>query len=217
MTSPVLEFIQAVPQVIQCIGCFNRIQEYCSVAPSLPLETTIVSDTNFGDSKIALQDLDLPIEKGGSVLAGNLVSFQKCSFAWKKTDDPVLKDITISIEMNLVTAVVGPVGSGKSMLLLSILGETLHLGGKTTRNKTAIAYCSQTPWLMNSSVRSNIIGILEFEEEWYRMVVWSCGLDDDFAQISEGDRTNVGSNGVSLSGGQKQRIVSVFLYQEPFR
>ena len=182
----------------------------------LLLKTDVVSSTNPGTPKIALQDLILPIEKGRSVLAGHLVSFQTCNFAWKKTDDPVLKDITINIEMNLITAVVGPVGGGKSMLLLSILGETLHLGGEISRNENAIAYCAQAPWLMNLSVRNNIIGVLKFEEEWYRTTVWSCGLDEDFAQMSEGDRTNVGSNGVSLSGGQKQRIVSIFLYKNSF-
>ena len=37
-------------------------------------------------------------------------------------------------------------------------------------------------------------------------VVKACALEPDFSQLSEGDQTLIGENGINLSGGQKQRV-----------
>jgi ATP-binding cassette subfamily C (CFTR/MRP) protein 1 len=103
--------------------------------------------------------------------------------------------------------IVGPVGSGKSILLRSIAGETTLVRGSFSPPPSGVAFCSQSVWLRNASVRDNIIGEDEFEESWYNSVVWSCGLLKDFAEMKTGDQTSIGSKGISLSGGQKNRIV----------
>jgi len=225
LTSPVLAFIQAVPSVIQCIGCFNRIQEYCSApqtslltAPEVaPLSTSVLTmgklaripDESLEGVAINLQTMSQEVSDIDFTLSQHLVSFRNCSFGWTKTEGPILKNITVDIEMKSITVVVGSIRSGKSTFLESILGETLELQGHTLRSGASIAYCSQTAWLTNQSVRSNIVGAADIDENWYASVLWSCGLESDFTQMAEGDRTNVGSNGVNLSGGQKQRIVSL--------
>jgi len=224
LTSPALAFIQAVPSIIQCIGCFNRIQEYCSAPPASLLTAPEVAtpapsvlttgdlaeilDASREGSAINLQTLSQEIPDVNFTLSQHLVSFRNCSFGWTKTDGPILKDITVDIETNFMTMIVGSIGSGKSTFLESVLGETLELQGHTLRSGASIAYCSQTAWLTNQSVRSNIVGAADIDEDWYASVLWACGLESDFAQMAQGDRTNVGSNGVNLSGGQKQRIVS---------
>lgn len=70
-----------------------------------------------------------------------------------------------------------------------------------------VAFCAQTPWLQNKTIRDNIIGISKYDEGWYHRVVSCCALEEDIAELANGDATNVGSKGVALSGGQKNRLV----------
>lgn len=101
------------------------------------------------------------------------------------------------------------VGSGKSTLLKAILGEIEHISGtRQMRRGLRIAFCDQEPWLLDQSVKENIIGSLPFEEEWYGRVVEACALGQDITGFAEGDDTGVGSGGSALSGGQKSRVVS---------
>jgi ATP-binding cassette subfamily C (CFTR/MRP) protein 1 len=102
--------------------------------------------------------------------------------------------------------VFGSVGSGKSTLLRSIAGETILAAGSFSPPSSSIAFCSQSVWLRNASIRDNIVGEDDFEDSWYNSVVWSCGLLRDFAEMKKGDKTSIGSKGISLSGGQKNRI-----------
>jgi ATP-binding cassette subfamily C (CFTR/MRP) protein 1 len=46
-----------------------------------------------------------------------------------------------------------------------------------------------------------------FDAPWYLEVLKSCALLEDLRNYPAGDRTLIGSKGITLSGGQKQRIV----------
>jgi ATP-binding cassette subfamily C (CFTR/MRP) protein 1 len=104
----------------------------------------------------------------------------------------------------------GPVGCGKSTLLKAILGEVHPKSGRISISTPHVGYCSQNPWLQNTTLRKNIIGTTAFEETWYRRVIDDCNLGLDIAQMPDGDETLLGSRGMSVSGGQKHRIVSIF-------
>lgn len=123
-----------------------------------------------------------------------------------RNGQPLLHKITLAIARGSFNMVVGKVGSGKSLLLLSLLGELAVLDGKVKRSFPDASFCSQPPWLRNVSVRDNILGESTFEADWYSTVTWACGLDQDFHELSDGDATLVGTGGMSLSGGQKNRV-----------
>lgn len=76
----------------------------------------------------------------------------------------------------------------------------------------SIAYCAQTPWLVNKSIQKNILGTSLYDGPWYKTVLSACALFEDLKNYPAGDRTLVGSKGITLSGGQKQRIVSSFSF-----
>lgn len=110
-----------------------------------------------------------------------------------------------------LTIVAGPVGCGKSTFLKGLLGETPKISGHVYVPSSQIAYCDQTPWVINGSIRDNIIATTEFDDIWYQRVIHACALDIDIRRMPEGDQTVVGSKGVKLSGGQKQRLVRILV------
>lgn len=135
------------------------------------------------------------------------------NFGWKASL-PDRTGITLTLQSsptgNLV-AIVGPVGSGKSTFLKGLAGETPVLQGKLFIKYPYLAFCEQTPWLVNGTIRDNIVGerpLSTLDVNWYSSVLKACGLDLDLKRMPAGDETLVGSNGAKLSGGQKQRVVS---------
>ncbi|PWI71738.1 Na/K ATPase alpha 1 subunit [Purpureocillium lilacinum] len=195
LTTPVVMFVQGLPIVIQCIGSFDRIHEYC----------------NYSDNATGTDEL-LTTGESDHHADGSGAAGQR-SFAWRRGGDAVLKDISLRFAPGTVTALIGPVGSGKSALLQSLLGELsvvtpagAVLEEHLLDQNGGAAYCSQEPWLENGTIRQNVIGAYPYEESWFNRVVRSCCLDTDLSQLSQRDLTAVGSKGHSLSGGQKQRV-----------
>lgn len=70
----------------------------------------------------------------------------------------------------------------------------------------AAAYVAQQPWIMNATVRENIIFGYRFDSNFYDQTIKACALVDDFSVLPDGDETVVGERGISLSGGQKARV-----------
>ncbi|CAG2107286.1 unnamed protein product, partial [Medioppia subpectinata] len=118
---------------------------------------------------------------------------------------PTLQNISAHLRPGDLLAVIGPVGAGKSSLLMTILNELPVLSG-SIETVGSISYASQEPWNFNNSVRNNILFGAEYNESRYKRVVEVCALERDFEIFPFGDKTLVGERGVSLSGGQKARI-----------
>ena len=108
---------------------------------------------------------------------------------------PVLTDLNIRVSPGQLCAVVGPVGSGKSTLCASILNEAvLTEGSKITLNgKTA--YVAQTAWILNKTVRENILFGLPYDEDRYNQVIDACSLRHDLKILEDGDLTEIGERG----------------------
>lgn len=105
----------------------------------------------------------------------------------------------------------GRVGSGKSTLLKAILGELEHISGnRQMRHGLKVAFCDQEPWLLDQTLKQNVVGSCPFDPEWYQRVIDACALAQDISSLAEGDDTPVGGGGSALSGGQKSRVVSPF-------
>jgi ABC-type multidrug transport system fused ATPase/permease subunit len=109
-----------------------------------------------------------------------------------------------------LSCIVGRVGSGKSTFLQSLLGYLPCVGTDGTEPtieiRGTIAYCSQVPWIMNATVKENILFGHRFDEEFYQNTLEACQLLPDLEILPDGDETAVGEKGISLSGGQKARL-----------
>ncbi|KAF8139844.1 hypothetical protein EV363DRAFT_1444330 [Boletus edulis] len=149
------------------------------------------------------------------------IGISHATFSWTKsersTQTPQSKYFTLSVhdelifkhkELNLVT---GPTGSGKTSLLMALLGEmyfhpSVPSSWCNLPRHLGVAYAAQESWILNRTIRDNIIFHSEFDEERYTSVLLQCALKPDLALMEHGDLTEVGERGVTLSGGQKARI-----------
>jgi ABC-type multidrug transport system ATPase subunit len=133
------------------------------------------------------------------------IKIENGNFKWAGAQETTLKNININAKKGELIMVVGPVGSGKSSIISSVLGEITKESG-TAAVGGSIAYVAQEAYIFNSSVRENIIFGKPFDDVKYRKVLEASALMSDLAQFVAGDRTEIGERGVNLSGGQKQRV-----------
>ncbi|KAH8811062.1 putative ABC transporter [Xylogone sp. PMI_703] len=205
-TGPMFTLLQGVPTLSGALVCLTRVQDFLllesksSKTISRPSSRGAVGESSCSTSE---NELKLPGEVSIEDLA--VFSATNATFAWSE-EQVVLHDVSFEIQQFNVTVIVGPVGSGKSSLLKSILGESKLLSGSTSPLHETVAFCEQKPWLLNQTLRENILGGSVFDDTWYKMVIDACALGEDLSTLPIGDQTQIGSQGLALSGGQKQRL-----------
>uniref|UniRef100_A0A7N8XI22 ATP-binding cassette, sub-family C (CFTR/MRP), member 10 n=1 Tax=Mastacembelus armatus TaxID=205130 RepID=A0A7N8XI22_9TELE len=118
----------------------------------------------------------------------------------------LLHSLNLHITKGALVVVVGKVGCGKSSLLAALTGE-LNSGVVYAADREAgFGLASQEPWIQHASVRDNILFGKDYDFDFYQAVIEACALSDDLSVLPNGDKTEVGENGVTLSGGQKARL-----------
>ncbi|VVD04602.1 unnamed protein product [Leptidea sinapis] len=123
------------------------------------------------------------------------------------TEEPfMLRDLSLEVGQDELVGVCGPVGSGKTSLLLAIMGEMVKQSGEIQipENLSSFGYASQQPWLVRGTVRDNILFGKPYDETKFRAVVDACALTDELKVL--GYNAYVGEGGCTLSGGQRARI-----------
>jgi len=108
----------------------------------------------------------------------------------------------LQVHRSEIVAVIGRVGSGKTMLLRALLGELQAQDRSTVALRGKIAYASQQPFILNASFRNNVLFGSDFDEERYEKSLDACCLRQDIQRLGPaGDLTEIGERGVTLSGG----------------
>jgi ABC-type multidrug transport system fused ATPase/permease subunit len=102
-----------------------------------------------------------------------------------------LEGVTFSVKKGQLIAVVGPVGSGKSSLLSGLLGEMNLQEGKV-RVAGSVAYCDQRPWILNTTVKENILFGLDYDEVRFDRTLHAASLEDDMKVLPGGVLTEIG-------------------------
>ncbi|KAF9584556.1 hypothetical protein BGW38_006031, partial [Lunasporangiospora selenospora] len=127
------------------------------------------------------------------------------TYSWSKDSSPVVSDVNIALKEDALLSVIGRVGSGKSSLIAALCGDLERVSGEI-RIRGTVAFVPQQAWIMNDTLRNNIVFGNTYDPEYYQKTVEACCLLPDFEMLPGGDMTEIGERGINLSGGQKARI-----------
>ncbi|KAF9109330.1 hypothetical protein BGX27_007736 [Mortierella sp. AM989] len=164
-------------------------------APLIIIEDATLSWSNLMSEDSKDSDSEEEQDETTALLAANNA----------RSNEPTLVDINLSFTRGTLSAIVGRVGQGKSSLLSAIIGDMYKLKG-SIKVFGSIAYVPQNAWIINATVRDNIIFGKKFDQEKYERVLFASGLLPDLEILAAGDQTEIGERGINLSGGQKQRV-----------
>ncbi|ESZ97863.1 hypothetical protein SBOR_1739 [Sclerotinia borealis F-4128] len=225
-------------QAFTAIGVFLQLDHCMQSLPNIITQMIAANVSlqrveDFLDSPELGNILSRPAESLGPLESDlSVITFDNARISWPSDEEYVdtdsdrflLRDVNISFAVNQLTIICGKTGSGKSLLLNSMLGEAELISGKITvperpsdqyddhANKdnwiipNSIAFVAQIPWIENCTIKKNVLFGLPLDSDRYEQVIEACALTKDLELLSDGHETEIGTGGINLSGGQRWRL-----------
>jgi ATP-binding cassette subfamily B protein len=162
---------------------FKRVREILDE----PLEDQPVVHTLLSDSHLA-------------------VMVTNATFSYAEGAVPVFSDVSFSVPVGAIVAVVGETGSGKSTLLKLIAGLISVQDGSVHVSEGGSALVFQEPFLFSGSLQFNLTLGKSVPITDIARALWASVSEEFVSELDQGIDTIVGERGISLSGGQRQRI-----------
>ncbi|EMD41580.1 hypothetical protein CERSUDRAFT_110129 [Gelatoporia subvermispora B] len=214
-----------IPSIVQAKVSLERVQDFLYKTELLDEFAAIKEGESFVPA--------------AEVIPGT-IGIRQSAFTWANESDgaltpgPPRRKFTLRVEEELTfkrghfNLIVGPTGSGKTSLLMALLGEMHYIPAGPSSyvslpREGGVAYAAQESWVQNETIRDNIIFGSPYDEERYnkgiifpnmqtstashgQTVIEQCALQRDLSLFDAGDKTEVGEKGLTLSGGQKARV-----------
>ena len=152
------------------------------------------------------------------------------TYTYPNKQEPVLKNVNLTIRDGETVGIVGVTGAGKTTLVDLLLGllkpdsGTVCYGAMDIYEDYAqwqkhIGYIPQNIYLVDDTVRNNVaLGVEEekIDEDAVWQALENAQLADFVRSLEDGLDTVIGERGVRISGGQRQRIgIARALYYDP--
>ncbi|KAF8963033.1 multidrug resistance-associated ABC transporter [Flammula alnicola] len=170
------------------------------------LQNTELLDS-YTEMPTTLTDISLPSNK-------EAIGFNNATFSWSlESQDgsltPTSRNFRLRVDgellfkSNCINLIVGPTGSGKTSMLMALLGE-MHFIRSTADSwfnlprEGGVAYAAQESWVQNETIRKNILFGSPYDAVRYRKVIRQCALEKDLELFEAGDQTEVGEKGLTL-------------------
>jgi ATP-binding cassette subfamily B protein len=149
------------------------------------------------------------------------IEFKNLTFSYPDATEPVLKDISFTIEKGETIGVLGRTGSGKTSVvdlllrLYNVDENSIFVDGidlmklPIKKLRDSIGYVPQDGFLFSDSISKNISLSYGVQDGLYKEVEEAAILSDvhdNITEFTEGYQTIIGERGVTLSGGQRQRL-----------
>lgn len=195
---PVNELTTIAQELGLVFAASNRIQHMLTLEPTVKDEGTETAPE--GDFRVVFGH----------------VSF---SYGEGESEEPVLDDVSFSIDPDETVVLVGHTGAGKSTCANLLLrywdpdAGQITVGGRDLRDyrisavRKMISAVQQETYLFHTSVRDNIrIGRLDATDEEIVSASVKANAEEFIDALPEGYDTVTGERGFRLSGGQRQRI-----------
>ena len=146
------------------------------------------------------------------------VEFKNVSFGYNK-NEPVLENVSFTVQPGQIIALVGPSGAGKSTVasllprFYDVTGGSITIDGQDLRAvklnslREQVGIVPQETILFNGSVYDNILyGRLDATKEEVEAAAKAANAHSFINELPQGYATMLGDRGVNISGGQRQRI-----------
>lgn len=213
------DFMPVIPSVVtfafasfrllpKIAGFGNSVMHVMGVLPNLEIVSQVLTDSSYNRVK------------NGSKIFHKLdrnIEFDRVRFSHKNRES-TLTDVSLRVDKDKITAIVGPSGSGKSTIVDLVLRlydtdeGTLRIDDTditqydihSLRRKTG--FVSQEPFIYNASVKENITFGIDYNIEEVIEAAKLANAHDFISELPQSYDTLVGDRGVKLSGGEKQRI-----------
>lgn len=156
------------------------------------------------------------------------INLSNVSFSYEGALSPSIRNLSMVIPINKVTAIVGASGSGKTTLIKMLLGFYEPTNGQIIINGVNLLELNIDSWrekcgavlqegfIFSDTITENIIQNCPFDKELFEKVTSMTNIQDFVEKLPLGYKTRIGDNGHGLSIGQKQRIlIARALYKNP--
>ncbi|KAI0697137.1 multidrug resistance-associated ABC transporter [Cytidiella melzeri] len=202
---------------------FGMLPMMIQAKVSLDRTNEFLHKTELLDRYTAKDDAELEPLLPPADVDPTTVGIREAAFTWSGDNDGTLtpgrnqRNFALRIteevifKRGCINLIVGPTGSGKTSMLMALLGEMHYIpNGPDSYFQLprigGVAYAAQESWVQNETIRDNILFGTPYDEDRYNKVIDQCGLKRDLELFDAGDKTEVGEKGLTLSGGQKARI-----------
>lgn len=206
MNSPLIQLVSFIQQTQDAKISLERLSEIHDKEDEEPLNDEKVID---------IPDKDLNIDN--------------INFRYIGSSDLVIKNLSLIIPKNKITAIVGASGSGKTTLMKLLMKFYEPNQGEIKIGNVNLNTISQKSWrdncgvvmqegyVFNDTIVQNIaIGDDYIDKKKLEKAVKIANIQDYIESLPLSYNTKIGNEGIGMSGGQRQRLmIARAVYKDP--